>query len=1685
MCTLNSIPSYEIEGDANIVGRDNIIALVKAEDHSTIQDVVIQIFGGSYERLRDAYIHPWPVFERVNLARFSGREWLLDKIDDFLHEKDRGYLVLEANAGLGKTTFLAWLVRERGYIHHFSELARGIDRIPDAQRNLAAQIVRACELGGHEDLDVLPGGAARPDFLHNLLKQASDNLRDGKKIILVVDGLDEAGALPNQNALGLPPILPRGVYIIASQRPIQVPLSVDVATTPRRLISLLAHSPHNLADMRKYLKRAATWTGVAQALQRGGYSQLEFVDTLMAKCRGVWVYLHYVVHEIERGERSPLDLDMLPEGITQYYARNWAMPRAQDEHAWYSIYLPVLSTLAALGDSVTSARLCTLAGIEDEQTLEYLLMEKWVPFLTSDRSDTGFTYRLYHTSLREFFEGQIDPDQQLTSAEWRLVEELKEATRRAHSRIADQILTELKSYDSLQKTTQSYTGQDVYKQYGLRYLITHLGKAGRIRDIQDLLASETETGSNSWYDMHFRMRNLTGYMVDLEQSRQLMAQHDLSEAEADRLCPYIGHEILLSLCQASLNTLANNIPSDLLRAMAMHRVWPTNELLVYARQVPETKRRVQTLNAITPYMPSEHLSSVVMMARSIRNETLRTSVLTSVARQMQPSLFQELLDAVKEMRDLYCKTSLLAEVVPFVGPEIKSEVISEALTYADTLYGYNTWAEAVTALLPHLPSDQRNAMVRHLREEISHIAVPIVQAQVLLGIYEFSPEQTEELLVNKIIRTIGELSLADLAKTIPTFEKLPFGRRTKLLLNPSETLTWAQKYLLVQLVRRNSSEYVSRAVLDHVFPGGSTLSGQTMRWLMPRLPFGVMIRITQALLPASTDFINELIASSILLARQGQSREGLILAMSPPPHLRVEALHELIPLLGEPLREVAIKEALVSAETLPTSSEKAAMLGKLADHFSPEARMPMLEAALEKTQIIEDPIDQLETQLKLAPYLPGAFVNELTKRLLNHPLEQLKADGLVQLAPYLSEAMLQLALESAVKFNDLELRIRALAAISRHLPDAKRQRGWKKTLKTIEALRFEPERSTWLVASIPQLDKEPLLLKASELVFGMINYNRTNATGRLARFLMPSQTGYRSRRLRKAFELVETVIGVEFPKERFALVKQFIHMGQYRRAFAVLLSTATVDWPAKFLEVVDQIPPIELLEALDAIRELYLIEFKAMALATLATRLPAAQQLDIWNETLRLAQLARERWPYNRYVPSMLHLLPSLATAGYPDEALEVARQLANTPDEAIRTAIELAPYLSNSSMERVFDLILDSQISSEVSDLLASMAPYIPESRQEAAVHLAESIQDEAVRVRTIERLVPFLAEPLILQTLAIFEKVGQEHLRAQAIASTASSFPTSLCLKAWDLAQTMSDPSNCFVTRVELVSRLPESFLEAVLQQAMSLNDDAGDLLMVALARARPPEIVSQDAVEYARQKWPAAGALVYGYVTKAQKSLVRTLVQKGSIDKALDIAHTLPAAQLKSFGEAYEWTSPRGEILVELLPTLETARRSQLAEDIVHFTKPLNAASRCVVLMNLASRLSPDVQPVVMKAAKNAVEEVPNEDRQLELLSCLAKKSAQLGYVNEAMDIATEIDDTPMRQAALTELTTFLVNLPRNRLYWIWKSALPSLSARRREDFLSDIAALGPVINLLGGEEAVAKTYRAIEDVSRWWP
>src|SRR6266545_1395469 len=190
----------------------------------------------------------------IDQAReFVGRAFLLDQLDAFLAQYAQGYIVLTGEPGIGKTAFLAWLVHERHYPHHFNIALQGIRSPEQFLENICAQLIMRYKL----DLAFLPLTVGRDgSFLNSLLYRISEKLRGTEEaIVLVVDAIDEVTVVEGANILYLPPTLPGRVYFVLSAR--VFPRQLSIATDYRAVV-IDAAAPEHIHDLRIYLHRAAT-----------------------------------------------------------------------------------------------------------------------------------------------------------------------------------------------------------------------------------------------------------------------------------------------------------------------------------------------------------------------------------------------------------------------------------------------------------------------------------------------------------------------------------------------------------------------------------------------------------------------------------------------------------------------------------------------------------------------------------------------------------------------------------------------------------------------------------------------------------------------------------------------------------------------------------------------------------------------------------------------------------------------------------------------------------------------------------------------------------------------------------------------------------------------------------------------------------------------------------------------------------------------------------------------------------------------------------------------------------------------------------------------------------------------------------------------------------------------------------
>ena len=88
-------------------------------------------------------------------------------------------------------------------------------------------------------------------------------------------------------------------------------------------------------------------------------------------------------------------------------------------------------------------------------------------------------------------------------------------------------------------------------------------------------------------------------------------------------------------------------------------------------------------------------------------------------------------------------------------------------------------------------------------------------------------------------------------------------------------------------------------------------------------------------------------------------------------------------------------------------------------------------------------------------------------------------------------------------------------------------------------------------------------------------------------------------------------------------------------------------------------------------------------------------------------------------------------------------------------------------------------------------------------------------------------------------------------------------------------------------------------------------------------------------------------------------------------------------------------------------------------------------------------------------------------------------------EALQLARDIENDHIRVPLLKILGLSLATVSITDLYPLWKETLHILSARPRRFFLSDLDALIPIVNSLGGSGAIAETAASTQEIGKWWP
>lgn len=724
---------------------------------------------------------------------FSERKWVFEQINNWLDKPEpdqRRYFLLTGEPGSGKSAIarrlkvfsdgnvqpgagLTRLARGCLIASHFcmarsplsvdgSEFAQAIsaqlalrlegflqaviEAGDNSQRNFDVKVIfEEIKQGGEvtifKDLN-LSGLTAQKSFNQLVLKplQRLFPKETGHPVIILVDALDEALARGGDSIVDLLADLegtPSNVRFLLTSRPDKHVLS-RFPSRPKLSLSDSQFTQNYEKDLADYVKkRIALDKDLKNRLTGKALKKCRnWTKTVVARTDGNFQYAYFLLNEIAKGMRSPVELEGLPSGLDLLYHQSLERLIRLGQKDWSCEYQPLLGVLSVAGQALDLDQLKQFSGQDETDLWNNLgdlsqFTERLVlPDSSIDEDDEGLDfYHLYHQSFIDFLRKKVvgpKKDRQdnnyFTPAEkwhWQIVNHYRD-----------------------QASTPAEVDWNRVDDYGLKYYGYHLESAGAKVDELAALVSD------SWLQLWQESKSTEwGFLQELERIYRIVKQSNEANVVQLGQVPYLHHEAKSLLAKASLVSLNCGTPPELLRALLDKNVWDTDRALVDARLGPVPLNRAIALAVIAPQL-------IIEKARDLLDEA------AAIARELEPEERSEVFKAMclawldigdiqqaeqaqREVEDQHWRTEMLVANVELFA---KTLDIKTLLGTTKGLEAQNTFY-VLLSMMSQVDGEVRQILYGRAKSSAeSKFRFEEEQAIALLRLARAEPEQQTDLV---------------------------------------------------------------------------------------------------------------------------------------------------------------------------------------------------------------------------------------------------------------------------------------------------------------------------------------------------------------------------------------------------------------------------------------------------------------------------------------------------------------------------------------------------------------------------------------------------------------------------------------------------------------------------------------------------------------------------------------------------------------------------------------------------------------------------------------------------------------------------------------------------------------------------------------------------------------------------
>jgi hypothetical protein len=334
------------------------------------------------------------------IESFCGREFVFQKIQQFISRNSNGYFTIVGDAGMGKSTIAAKYVWDNKFPCYFNIRAEGRNRPELFLESIRQQLINRYWLQNAKD-----------DNLQSLLQKVSDNLLDDERLVIVVDALDEVEQEDrDKNLLNLPMTLPNKVYLLLTRRPyVADNKRLYTQGVPEEELDLRSQEYGDLSrkDIENYIwffiqENPKTKDSLSQWIDERKIAALTFVEQVADKSENNFMYLYHLLPGIAQGEYNDLSLEKFPKGLQEYYRTHWVR-MGMDTEPKEKIVI-ILFILVEISTPIPCEMMAEIAN-QDEYEVQKVL-DQWVEYLKDQKIDKETCYSIYHTSFLEFLKGK-------------------------------------------------------------------------------------------------------------------------------------------------------------------------------------------------------------------------------------------------------------------------------------------------------------------------------------------------------------------------------------------------------------------------------------------------------------------------------------------------------------------------------------------------------------------------------------------------------------------------------------------------------------------------------------------------------------------------------------------------------------------------------------------------------------------------------------------------------------------------------------------------------------------------------------------------------------------------------------------------------------------------------------------------------------------------------------------------------------------------------------------------------------------------------------------------------------------------------------------------------------------------------------------------------------------------------